>query len=198
HQIPLTQSGKALFNVLNIMPAVLAGYLRGFSVVDIKQALNTFIPSPAQTPGRMNLFQFKHFQILADYAHNPAGFSVLKAYVDKVEATRKIGIIAGTGDRRDDDIRDLGEIAAKMFDEIIIRQDKHLRGRTEEDIINLLKEGITRVGKDISVKVILKELEAIDYAVQHAPKDSFIVICSDVVTDALAHIQKLKNEEDTH
>jgi cyanophycin synthetase len=198
HQIPLTQSGKALFNVLNIMPAVLAGYLRGFSVVDIKQALNTFIPSPAQTPGRMNLFQFKNFQILADYAHNPAGFSVLKAYVDKVESTRKIGIIAGTGDRRDDDIRDLGEIAAKMFDEIIIRQDKHLRGRTEDDIINLLKEGIARVGKDISVKVILKELEAIDYAVQNAPKDSFIVICSDVVTDALAHIQKLKNEEDTH
>ena len=107
-------------------------------------------------------------------------------------------MVSINGDRRDDDIRDLGEIAAKMFDEIIIRQDKHLRGRTEDDIINLLKEGIARVGKDISVKVILKELEAIDYAVQNAPKDSFIVICSDVVTDALAHIQKLKNEEDTH
>ncbi len=198
HQIPLTQSGRALFNVLNIMPAVLAGYLRGFSVVDIKQALNTFIPSPAQTPGRMNLFQFKHFQVLADYAHNPAGFGVLKAYVDKVEATKKIGIIAGTGDRRDEDIQELGEMAATMFDEIIIRQDKHLRGRTVENIVDLLKQGIARVKKGITVHVILKELEAIDYAVKNSPKDSFIVICSDVITDALAYIQKLKNEEDTH
>ncbi len=198
HQIPLTQSGKALFNVMNIMPAVLAGYLRGFSVVDIKQALNTFIPSPAQTPGRMNLFQFKHFQVLADYAHNPAGFSVLKAYVDKVESPKKIGIIAGTGDRRDDDIRELGQIAASMFDEIIIRQDKHLRGRTVENIVELLKEGILSVKPNLKVTVILKELEAIDYAVKNAEPLAFIVICSDVVTDALAYIQKLKNEEDTH
>jgi len=198
HQIPLTQSGRALFNVMNIMPAVLAGYLRGFTVVDIRQAMQTFIPSPAQTPGRMNLFQFKHFQVLADYAHNPAGFAVLKAYVGKVEASRKIGIIAGTGDRRDEDIRELGRIAAGMFDEIIIRQDKHLRGRTEDNIINLLKEGIYEVKKDIEVHVILKELDAINHAVKNAPKDSFIVICSDVVTDALAYIQHLKNEEDTH
>ncbi|MBL7753272.1 MAG: cyanophycin synthetase, partial [Chitinophagaceae bacterium] len=185
HQIPLTQGGRALFNVMNIMPAVLAGYLRGFTVVDIRQALQTFIPSPAQTPGRMNLFQFKNFQVLADYAHNPAGFGVLKAYVDKVQASRKIGIISGTGDRRDDDIRDLGEIAAGMFDEIIIRQDKHLRGRTEDEIIELLSAGIAKVNPEIPVKVILKEIEAIDHAVKNAPKDSFIVICSDVVTDAL-------------
>jgi cyanophycin synthetase len=198
HQIPLTQSGRALFNVMNIMPAVLAGYLRGFTVVDIRQALQTFIPSPAQTPGRMNLFQFRNFQVLADYAHNPAGFRVLKAYVDKVGASRKIGIIAGTGDRRDEDIRELGRIAGSTFDEIIIRQDKHLRGRTEENIINLLKEGIAESNPNLPVQVILKELEAINHAVKNAPRDSFIVICSDVVTDALAHIQHLKNEEDTH
>jgi cyanophycin synthetase len=196
HQIPLTQGGKALFNVTNIMPAVLAGYMRGFSVEDIRQSLQTFIPSAAQTPGRMNLFEFKHFKVLADYAHNPAGFSVLKAYVDKVEASKKVGIIAGTGDRRDDDIRELGRIAASTFDEIIIRQDKHLRGRTAENIIGLLQEGINEVNKNINVTVIIKELEAIDYAIKNAQKDSFIAICSDVVTDALAHIQRLKNEDD--
>lgn len=196
HLIPLTQGGKALFNVMNIMPAVLAGYLRGFTVVDIRLALDTFIPSPVQTPGRMNLFQFKNFQVLADYAHNPAGFTVLKQFVDKTVASKKIGIIAGTGDRRDDDIRELGKIAASMFDEIIIRQDKHLRGRTEDEIINLLREGIFSVKKDMLVTVILKELEAIDFAIEKAPKDSFIVICSDVVTDALQHIQHLKNSED--
>jgi cyanophycin synthetase len=196
HDIPLTQGGKALFNVLNIMPAVLAGYLRGFSVEDIKQALQTFIPSSAQTPGRMNLFKFKNFDLLADYAHNPAGFQVLKAYVDKVEATHKVGIISGTGDRRDEDIRELGKISATTFDEIIIRQDKHLRGRTEKEIIDLLSEGIKSVNPTLPIHVIVKETEAIDFAIRNAKKGSFITICSDVVPDALSQIMKLKSDDD--
>jgi cyanophycin synthetase len=196
HDIPLTQGGKALFNILNIMPAVLAGYLRGFSVEDIKQALQTFIPSSAQTPGRMNLFKFKNFDLLADYAHNPAGFLVLKAYVDKVVATHKVGIISGTGDRRDEDIRELGKISASTFDEIIIRQDKHLRGRTEKEIIDLLSEGIKSVNPSLTIHVIVKETEAIDFAIRNAIKGSFITICSDVVPDALSQIMKLKSDDD--
>jgi cyanophycin synthetase len=196
HDIPLTQSGRALFNVLNIMPAVLAGYLRGFSVEDIRQALQSFIPSSAQTPGRMNLFKFKNFELLADYAHNPAGFLVLKAYVDKMPNNHKVGIISGTGDRRDEDIRELGKIAATTFNEIIIRQDKHLRGRTAEEIVNLLVEGITSVNPNLPVKIIVKESEAIDYAIKNAVPGSFITICSDVVPDALGQILKLKSEDD--
>ncbi len=53
----------------------------------------------------------------------------------------KVGIISGTGDRRDEDIREIGKIASTCFDEIIIRQDKNLRGRTAEEITNLLLEG---------------------------------------------------------
>jgi cyanophycin synthetase len=196
HDIPLTQGGRALFNVLNIMPAVLAGYLRGFSVEDIRQALQSFIPSSAQTPGRMNLFKFKNFELLADYAHNPAGFLVLKAYVDKMPNKHKVGIISGTGDRRDEDIRELGRISATTFDEIIIRQDKHLRGRTADEIVALLQEGIQSVNDKIPVKVIVKESEAIDYAVKNAVDGSFITICSDVVPDALGQILKLKSEDD--
>ncbi len=196
HDTPLTQSGKALFNVLNIMPAVLAGYLRGFSVADIRQALQSFIPSSNQTPGRMNLFKFKKFELLADYAHNPAGFLVLKAYVDKVDSKHKVGIISGTGDRRDEDIMELGKIAANTFDEIIIRQDKHLRGRTADEIVDLLKAGISSVNNNIPVKVIVKESEAIDYAIRNAVAGSFITICSDVVPDALDQILRLKSEDD--
>jgi cyanophycin synthetase len=196
HSIPLTQGGRALFNTMNIMPAVLAAYLQGFPVEDIRAALQSFIPSSAQTPGRMNLFKFKNFDLLADYAHNPAGFLVLKAYVDKVDATHKVGIISGTGDRRDDDIRELGKIAASTFDEIIIRQDKHLRGRTEHEIIGLLTEGIKSVNDKVPIHIIVKEKEAIDYAVKNAQKGSFIAICSDVVPLALEQIMELKSEDD--
>ena len=88
------------------------------------------------------MFQFKHFQFLVDFAHNPAGLELLCDFVSKLEGEPKVGIISGTGDRRDEDIRELGRISGKYFDEIIIRQDKNLRGRTAEEIVNLLVEGI--------------------------------------------------------
>jgi len=194
--IPLTFSGKAVFMIQNILPAVLAGFLRGFKVEDMRLALETFIPSPTLTPGRMNMFQFRNFNVMIDYAHNPAGFQAVARFLDKVEAKPKIGIIAGVGDRRDEDIVQLGSIASQMFDEIIIRQDKNLRGRTEEEIIDLMKLGIYEFDAGKKVTVIQKESEAIDFAIRNAPKGSFIVICSDVVPDALEQIMKYKEEED--
>ena len=62
-----------------------------------------------------------------------------------VDAPLKVGIVAGVGDRRDEDIISLGEESAKIFDEIIIRQDKNLRGRTEEEMICLLYTSPCRV-----------------------------------------------------
>ena len=109
----------------------------------------------------------------------------------------KVGIISGTGDRRDDDIREIGRISAKNFDEIIIRQDKNLRGRTAEEIINLLVEGINESKtKDIPVTIMSNESEAIMYAYKNAKPGSFITIMCDVVPDALAFIKNLKEEEE--
>lgn len=195
NNIPLTFGGKAVFNIANILPAVLAGYLRGFDIEDMRLALQTFIPSPATTPGRMNLFRFRNFQVLCDYAHNAAGLRALAHYVRAVDATLKVGVIAGVGDRRDEDTVELGEVAAQTFDEIIIRQDRNLRGRSEEEIINLLTRGIHRVDPNKKVTVIPKEPEAIDYAFRTAQPGSFIVICSDVVPDALEQILRYKELE---
>jgi cyanophycin synthetase len=102
--IPLTFRGKAVFMVQNILPAVLTGFIRNFKIEDIRLALETFIPSPVQTPGRMNLFEFRKFSVMVDYAHNPAGFQAIARFLEKIEAKPKIGIIAGVGDRRDEDI----------------------------------------------------------------------------------------------
>ncbi|MCS7074608.1 MAG: cyanophycin synthetase, partial [Bacteroidia bacterium] len=180
----------------NILPTVLAGFIRGFKVEDMKIALETFIPSPAQTPGRMNIFQFKNFTVMVDYAHNAAGFQAIAKFLSGIEAKPKIGIIAGVGDRRDEDIRELGILSATMFDEIIIRQDKHLRGRTEEEIIGLLKEGIFSVIPDKKVTFIRSEKEAIAFAIENAPKGAFITICVDVVPDALEQVKQYKEQED--
>ena len=196
--IPITYGGKALHNVMNTLPAILATYLyRNIKVADIKLALETFIPSATQTPGRLNMFQFKHFKFLADFAHNPAGLQLLCDFVGKMDGSPKVGIISGTGDRRDEDIRELGEISAKYFDEIIIRQDKHLRGRTAENIVELLIEGINTVkDREIPVTVILNEKEAIMHAYNTAKPGSLITIMCDVVAEAIDLIRTLKEKED--
>lgn len=194
--VPLTFGGKAAFMIQNILPAVLSGFIRGFKIEDIKMALQTFIPSPATTPGRMNLFQFRQFQVMVDYAHNPAGFQAVAKFLDKIEATPKIGVIAGVGDRRDDDIRQLGVMAAQMFDEVILRQDRNLRGRTEQEIIDLMLEGIRSLKPNMKATVIQLEKEAIDFAISSAVPGSFVVICSDVIPDALQQIMDLKEIDD--
>lgn len=188
--IPITMGGKARFMIANTLAASLASYLYGFKIEDIKIALTTFIPGAAQTPGRMNVFNFRQFKVMVDFAHNVAGYLAIEDYLKHVEAPFKVGIIAGVGDRRDQDIRDCATIAARMFDHIIIRQEKYLRGRTEEEIVNLLLEGIQLSGRTPVYEIIPKETEAIKHALTHAKEGSFIVALSDVVTNAIEIVQQ--------
>ncbi len=193
--VPLTMGGKAKFMIANVLAATLAAYLQGFKTEDISLSLQTFIPSAAQTPGRMNIFEFKRFKVLIDFAHNPSGYKGVEEYLSTVEATKKIGIIAGVGDRRDDDIRECASIAARMFDHIIIRQEKHLRGRTEEEIIGLIMEGISQSGRNVTTEIIKKEVEAIKHAIDNAEDGSFITALSDVVTNAIEIVQEYLDKE---
>lgn len=193
--VPLTFGGRAAFMIQNVLPAVLTAYIRGFTIDEIKVGLESFIPSPSQTPGRLNLFQFRDFQVLLDYAHNPAGMRALQKFIENIDATKKIGIIAGVGDRREEDTNEIGSIAAEMFDEIIIRQDKNLRGRTETELIEMLNNGIKMKDPTKKTTIIPNEKEAATFAIKNAVKGSLIVFCSDVVTEALDLVQKLKEEE---
>lgn len=194
--IPLTYGGKAEFMIQNILPAVLAAHIQGFNIEDTKVALETFIPSPTQTPGRLNLFEFNNFTVLLDYAHNPAGMRALKKFVDNLNASVKVGIIAGIGDRREEDNNEIGRVAAQMFDEIIIRQDKRLRGRTEEELIKMLHDGIKMENENMKTTIIPSEKEAVTYAIQNAVKGSLIVLSSDVIPDALELVKYFKREEE--
>ncbi len=193
--VPLTLGGKAKFMVANVLAATLASYLWGFKTEDIKLSLATFIPSAAQTPGRMNIFTFRKFKVLIDFAHNPSGYRGVEDFLQSVKSDHKIGIIAGVGDRRDNDIKECATIAARMFDHIIIRQEKHLRGRTEEEIINLIVEGIKSVDKKVTYEVIPKETDAIKHAISNAREGTFITALSDVITNAIEVVQQHLDKE---
>jgi cyanophycin synthetase len=193
--VPITFGGKVSFMIYNVLAATLATYVYGFKIEDIRMPLETFIPSPAQTPGRMNIFDFKDFKVMIDFAHNPDGFNGIKQFLADIDATNKIGIITGTGDRRDEDIRELGRISAQMFDHIIIRQDKFLRGRQAEEIVKLLVEGIKSVDKNQSFEYIPKEMDALKHALSLAKPGTFITALSDVIDNALELVQSYLDKE---
>jgi cyanophycin synthetase len=193
--IPLTMNGKAKFMIANVLAATLSAYLYGFKTEGIKLSLATFIPSAAQTPGRMNIFEFSKFKVLIDFAHNPTSYKGIEDYLGSIDATRKIGIISGVGDRRDKDIKECAVIAARMFDHVIIRQEKHLRGRTESEIINLILEGLKEGDASVTHEVVSLEIEAIKHAISLAEEGTYIVALSDVIDNAIDIVQSYLDAE---
>lgn len=193
--IPLTFGGRVTFMIQNVLAATLATYTYGFKTQDIAMSLVTFVPSADLTPGRMNIFNFKDYKVMIDFAHNADGFRGIKEFLSTIESTSKIGIITGTGDRRDDDIRDLGRISAEMFDHIIIRQDKFLRGRQAEEIVKLLVEGIQDVNPNQSYEYIPKEIEALKHAFSIAKPGTFITALSDVIDNAIDVVNSYLDKE---
>lgn len=194
--IPLTFGGRATFNIQNVLAAVLAGYVSKFDIEDIKMALRTFIPSSAKTPGRMNLFQFPTFEVLVDYAHNAAGLQAVGEFLRRTDAVRKVGVIAGIGDRRDEDTVELGKMAAELFDEIVIRQDRDLRGKSGEYINQLVKQGIASVDPNKKVIEISNEMKAIAFCLENAKRGSFISIFTDDVAEATKMVENFKTIQD--
>jgi cyanophycin synthetase len=192
-EIPLTFGGKAEFMVKNVLAATLAGIISGFDTAIIREALTTFVPSAELTPGRMNAFSFDGFRVIVDYVHNLDGFREIKKFLARTEG-HKIGVIAAPGDRRDSDISGIGMLAATSFDEIVVRSDKDLRGRTGEEISNLLCSGIQQVNSEVPVNVIADEKEAIDYALSRARPGCTIFICADKVKDTLDYVQALATQ----
>lgn len=196
--IPLAMGGRAECMIKNILPAVLAAIIQNFKIEDIRTALQTFVPSPELTPGRMNMFSFKNFEVMIDYAHNTGGFMELKTFLDRTKANRKVGIFTGVGDRRDEDIRNLGIVSAKMFDEVIIRHDKDMRGRPEAEVTALIIEGIKQENPNVIIRVISDEKEAVEYAINNAQKNDFIVVCTDAIQETIDYVKaRLQEEKET-
>ncbi len=194
HHAPITYGGNAEFMIANVLPAIAAGIVSGFTLEEIRHALTSFIPSPEMTPGRMNLFEYPHCQLMLDYAHNASGFDAIQKFMATVESPCKICVIGATGDRRDEDIRNLGKSAATIFDEIIIRHDKDGRNRSNEEMTELIMQGIYSVSKNPRVRVISDEAEAIEFAVTNAPQGAFIFACADHVQHSIELVRKLQEK----
>ena len=187
--IPITFSGTADFNIQNILPASLAAFIQRIHPGRIAEALKTFIPCAETIPGRMNVFDFNSFRIIVDYAHNPHGVKAIASFVRSMPASVKVGVITGVGDRRDEDIRSLGMEAAAIFDELIIRHDDDLRGRSQTDIDRLICEGIQQIAPGKKITIVSNELSAVEAVIKNAVENSVTFFFADNIKAVVDHIR---------
>ena len=144
----------------------------------------------------MNLFKFPNFEVLVDYAHNVGGLKAVGQFIESLEVNHKVGIIAGVGDRRTEDFYELGQAAANIFDEVIIRLDSDLRGKTAEEITQPLLKGIEDTNAGVKIEIIPEEMRAIAYALERAEPNSFIAVFTEDISESVKMVEHFKVIQD--
>ena len=181
HLIPATIEGRAMHNVQNAMFAAALAYNMKISLEDIRHGLRTFDSTFFQAPGRMNIYDEHPFKVILDYAHNPAAVRAMCNLVDRFEPEgRRIALLSAPGDRRDEDIREIAEIAAGHFDHFVCRCDDNRRGRGKDEVAVMLKNRLLEAGVSADqIDVVPDEQEATSKALQMAEPGDLILILAD-------------------
>ena len=204
HLLPVTFGGKAMFNVQNAMAAAAAAYCSGAHLHDIRAGLRSFTSSFYQAPGRMNLTEVRGVKVIVDYCHNAPAMVALGDFVDRffedqsgIERPQRIGVVATAGDRRDQDMVDLGYQAGKHFDRIIVREDERLRGRKPGETAALIVEGSRRAHDEGArvkeIEVVLDEIDATTVSIDRANAGDLVVLCVDRARAVWDQLQAIGN-----
>jgi len=202
HLIPATFGGRARMNVANALAAAAAAWAAGAHLHDIRQGLRTFTTSFFQAPGRLNLLDVGGVRVVIDYCHNVDGMRKLADFVERMmvepqtkagrigssapaaRSGRAIGVLGIPGDRRDEDQREYGAVASGAFDEIIVREDKNLRGRAPGETASNVIEGVRAAkaaGRSRTTRAdrVLEEMTAVRTALRRAIPGDLVVCCVD-------------------
>ena len=189
-EIPITRGGNIGFQVENAMAAVAAARGLGLDWDTIHAGLASFINDAQTAPGRFNLFNYRGATLIADYGHNPDAIQALVQAIDNLPARRRLVVISGAGDRRDEDIRQQTELLGDAFDEVILYQDACQRGRADGEVIGLLREGLADATRTSVIEEIRGEFIAIDRALSKLRPEDLCLILIDQIEDALEHIAR--------
>ncbi len=183
HLIPATIEGRAIHNVQNAMFAAALAYNMDIGLEDIRHGLRTFDATFFQTPGRMNIYDEHPFKVILDYAHNPAAVRAMCSLVDRFEPEgKRIIVLSAPGDRRDEDIREIAEIAAGHFDHFICRCDDNRRGRGEDEVAVMMKNKLLEEGIAADrIEVVPDEQEATTRALEIAEAGDLILVLADAI-----------------
>ena len=193
--IPATLHGMATFNIANALACIAMAIAHDVPILTIRSALAMFQSTFEQNPGRLNVHDAHGFRVIVDYAHNAAGLTALGEVVRGLRHRykRSIGAVSIAGDRREEDIIEMGCIAAGIFDEIIFREDPYTRGRPRGEIMNLLRQGATQAGASPDrIHLIAGEAEATAAALTAAKPGELVVVTP---TDVFAAWQQVTGFE---
>lgn len=194
--IPLTFDGRAAFQIQNVLAATSAAIVQGVKVEELRVSLQTFAPSSSQSPGRVNIFAIEDYQVMIDYAHNPASMEAVGKFVNELDSGHKVCTIAGTGDRRDEDLKKYAWLAAEYFDEVIVWEDKqYARGRDSNEIMNVILQGARSNPNRGNVHVIRSEDDAMNYALNHARPRSIICLFTGRKEEMTHYLNRRKEKE---
>jgi cyanophycin synthetase len=186
--IPLTRDGAIQFQIENAMAAIAAAWGLGIPWETIRRGLATFVSDVATAPGRFNVFSHRGATLIADYGHNPDAIRALIQAIESIPSRRRIVVISGAGDRRDDDIRQQTEILGEAFDEVILYQDDCQRGRADGEVVGLLREGLINARRTTHTEEVRGEMLAIDTALSRLQAGDLCLILVDRIDESLAHI----------
>jgi cyanophycin synthetase len=189
-EIPLTDNGQINFQVENVMAAVGAAWALGIDWAQIISGLSTFHSDASMVPGRFNRFNYRGATLIADYGHNADAIRALADTIHDMPGKRRIVVISGAGDRRDDDIRRQTRILGNVFDHVILYEDACQRGREDGEVVKLLREGLSEAHQVKEIDEIKGEFLAIDTALSRLQTDDICLILVDQVEAALRHIQQ--------
>jgi len=194
HLIPATLEGRATHNVQNAMFAAAMAFSLGIKLEAIRQGLRTFDSTFFQAPGRMNVFDEHPFKVLFDYGHNAHAVAVMADLAQRLEvAGRRIVVLAGPGDRRDEDLIAIARAVAGRFDHYICRRDDNLRDRKPDEVPRIQAAALKAAGvQEAAISVIPDEQEAISTALQMGQPGDLLLIFADALVRSWKQIIKFK------
>ncbi|MBN8265392.1 MAG: cyanophycin synthetase [Xanthomonadales bacterium] len=197
HLIPATLEGRALHNVQNAMFAASMAFSMGIKLDAIRHGLRTFDTTFFQAPGRMNVFNEHPFKVIMDYAHNAHAVGMMADLAQRLDASRRIVVVAGPGDRRDEDLREIAQVVAGKFDHYVVRRDDSLRGRDGDEVPRIIARALQAagVGAD-AISVIPDEQEAVDAALRMGQAGDLVLVFADALTRSWKQIIRFKPEGD--
>src|SRR5512133_1174190 len=153
--VPMTLVGLSAVNVENVLAVTSASLALGFSLQQVADGLRSFDPNE-YNPGRMNIWSIPipdgAASVVIDLAHNEAGLQALLEIMNGLRPPggRLLLGVGTAGDRGDEVFVRLGEIAGLGADVVeIVGKQNYLRGRSMDQINELIAEGAAHAGVDI-------------------------------------------------
>lgn len=165
-KISLSSLGE--FNVSNALVASSIAYLLDIDIKNIKSAFRSL-----RIDGRMDIVhKNENFCVIVDYAHNKISLEHLIKTLKQYEHKRLV-LLFGCGGNKDKFRRyDMGELASKYADLIILTEDNS-RDEKIEDIISDISQRIEEKSKCI---ILHNRKDAIEYAIKNHEKGDLIAI----------------------